>query len=271
MTHLDAVIALAREAGAAILDVYLREDLGESRKDDASPLTEADLAAHHMLVDGLGRLTPGVPILSEESVQPSWAERSGWRRYWLVDPLDGTKEFIKRNGEFTVNIALIEDGVPVLGVVGVPALAMTYAGVRGAGAWRIDGSGRNPIRTRSMRDRGSAAHPVTVVASRSHGADTVAQWLETIGGRVGAIETRNMGSSLKLCLVAEGSADIYPRLAPTAEWDTAAAQAVVEAAGGEVLTADLEPMRYNAKPDLLNPYFYVLGDPGYSWREVLAD
>lgn len=122
-----------------------------------------------------------------------------------------------------------------------------------------------------MRGRGSAAHPVTVVASRSHGADTVAQWLETIGGRVGAIETRNMGSSLKLCLVAEGSADIYPRLAPTAEWDTAAAQAVVEAAGGEVLTADLEPMRYNAKPDLLNPHFYVLGDPGYSWREVLAD
>jgi len=109
------------------------------------------------------------------------------------------------------------------------------------------------------------------VASRSHGADTVAQWLETIGGRVGAIETRNMGSSLKLCLVAEGSADIYPRLAPTAEWDTAAAQAVVEAAGGEVLTADLEPMRYNAKPDLLNPHFYVLGDPGYCWREVLPD
>ena len=270
MTHIDAVIDLAQAAGAAILEVYRRADFGESSKTDASPLTEADLAAHRILVAGLARLTPGVPILSEESDQPDWTLRSGWRRYWLVDPLDGTKEFIKRNGEFTVNVALIDEGAPVLGVVGVPALNITYAGVCGVGAWRIDAAGRTAIRTRSMHGRGAAAEPVTVVASRSHGADTVAQWLDAIARRVGAIETRNLGSSLKLCLVAEGRADIYPRLAPTAEWDTAAAQAVVEAAGGAVWTADLGVLRYNTKADLLNPHFFVVGDPQYPWREVLA-
>jgi len=270
MTHVDAVIALADAAGAAILEVYRRADLGASHKEDASPLTEADLAAHRILVEGLQRLTPELPVLSEESALPAWTERSGWQRYWLVDPLDGTKEFLKRNGEFTVNIALIDRGVPVLGVVGVPVLGLTYAGVRGDGAWRIDASGRTPIRTRAMVGRGQADAPVTVVASRSHGADTVAQWLEAIERRVGRVETRNMGSSLKLCLVAEGSADIYPRLAPTAEWDTAAAQAVVEAAGGLVLTERLQELRYNAKAELLNPHFFVIGDPEYPWREVLA-
>ncbi len=270
MTHVDAVIALAHAAGAAILEVYRRADLGASHKEDASPLTEADLAAHRILVEGLQRLTPELPVLSEESALPAWQERSAWRRYWLVDPLDGTKEFLKRNGEFTVNVALIDDGVPVLGVVGVPVLGLTYAGVRGAGAWRIDAAGRTPIRTRAMAGRGRADAPVTVVASRSHGADTVAQWLEAIERRVGRVETRNMGSSLKLCLVAEGSADIYPRLAPTAEWDTAAAQAVVEAAGGLVLTEQLQELRYNAKAELLNPHFFVIGDPEYPWREVLA-
>lgn len=270
MTDVDAVIELARAAGAAILDVYQRDDLGESRKEDDSPLTEADLAAHGVLVAGLTRLAPEVPVLSEEAELPDWATRSGWRRYWLIDPLDGTKEFLRRNGEFTVNIALIEGGVPVLGVVSVPVLGIIYAGVRGTGAWRIDGDGRTPIRTRAMGGRGTADAPVTVVASRSHGADTVNQWLEAVSSRGGLVETRNMGSSLKLCLVADGSADIYPRLAPTAEWDTAAAQAVVEAAGGEVLTADLRTMRYNTKAELLNPHFYVIGDPGYPWREVLA-
>ncbi|HEX4882049.1 MAG TPA: 3'(2'),5'-bisphosphate nucleotidase CysQ [Porticoccaceae bacterium] len=270
MTDIDAVIALAHAAGEAILEVYQREDHGESRKDDTSPLTEADLASHRVLVAGLRRLVPELPILSEEAELPDWRERSGWRRYWLIDPLDGTKEFLKRNGEFTVNIALIEEGVPVLGVVGVPVLGITYAGVRGVGAWRIDADGRAPIRTRAMAGRGGGGAPVTVVASRSHGADTVAQWIEAISGRVGQIETRNMGSSLKLCLVAEGSADIYPRLAPTAEWDTAAAQAVVEAAGGLVLTDDLRVMRYNAKAELLNPHFFVIGDQDYPWRDVLA-
>ena len=270
MTQIDAVIALAQTAGAAILAVYGREDLGEVRKADASPLTEADLAAHRILVEGLRRLAPGLPVLSEESELPDWTVRSAWQRYWLVDPLDGTKEFVSRNGEFTVNIALIDDGVPVLGVVGVPVLGRTYAGVRGVGAWRIDASGRTPIGTRAMAGRGLPDAPVTVVASRSHGADTVAQWLDAVSARVGQVETRNMGSSLKLCLVAEGSADIYPRLAPTAEWDTAAAQAVVEAAGGLVLTDELREMRYNTKDALLNPHFFVIGDPAYPWREVLA-
>lgn len=270
MIQIEAVIALAQAAGTAILEVYGREDFGESRKADASPLTEADLAAHRVLVEGLERLAPDLPILSEESALPDWTVRSGWRRYWLVDPLDGTKEFLSRNGEFTVNIALIDDGIPVLGVVGVPVLGVTYAGVRGAGAWRIDANGRLPIGTRAMAGRGRPDAPVTVVASRSHGADTVAQWLDAVSARVGNVETRNMGSSLKLCLVAEGSADIYPRLAPTAEWDTAAAQAVVEAAGGMVLTDELRELRYNTKAELLNPHFFVVGDPAYPWREMLA-
>ena len=270
MVAIEAVIELARAAGDAILEVYERADLGAQEKGDTSPLTEADLAAHRVLVAGLAKLTPDVPILSEESVDPGWDVRSHWTRYWLVDPLDGTKEFIKRNGEFTVNIALIENGVPVKGVVCVPVRQIVYAGVKGKGAWRIDAAGRTPIATRSMRGRGSPGQPVTVVASRSHGADTVTEWLDAIGRQVGEIETRNMGSSLKLCLVAEGSADIYPRLALTAEWDTAAAQAVVEAAGGMVLTADLGPLRYNTKAELLNPYFFVLGDREYPWQELLA-
>jgi 3'(2'), 5'-bisphosphate nucleotidase len=271
MVEIEAVIALARAAGDAILEVYERADVGEQQKSDSSPLTEADLAAHRVLMAGLAKLTPEIPVLSEESVDPGWEVRANWKRYWLVDPLDGTKEFIKRNGEFTVNIALIDDGVPVLGVVSVPVREIVYAGVSGKGAWRLDAEGCSDISTRSMKGRGSQAVPVTVVASRSHGADTVAQWLDAIGRQVGQIETRNMGSSLKLCLVAEGSADIYPRLALTAEWDTAAAQAVVEAAGGVVLAADLSPLRYNTKADLLNPYFFVLGDQGYPWRELLAD
>lgn len=270
MVTIEALIELAHSAGDAILEVYERADLGEQEKGDSSPLTEADLAAHRLLVTGLADLTPDIPVLSEESVIPGWDVRSCWTRYWLVDPLDGTKEFIKRNGEFTVNIALIENGVPIMGVVSVPVHKIVYAGVQGRGAWRIDAAGRSPITTRPMRGRGTRSQPVTVVASRSHGADTVTQWLDAIAREVGEIETRNMGSSLKLCLVAEGSADIYPRLALTSEWDTAAAQAVVEAAGGLVLTAELTPLRYNTKEELLNPYFFVLGDREYPWRELLA-
>ena len=267
----DEVAALCRRAGEAILEIYASSDLGVEVKADESPLTAADLAAHHILADGLEGLLEGVPVLSEEAAAPPFSERSQWQRYWIIDPLDGTKEFIKRSGEFTVNVALVENHVPVLGVVHVPVSSVTYTGLSGEGAYKIEGDqpGQS-IAVRTMSGRGGADKPVTVVASRSHGAGAVDDLLTALAKDLGHTDTCNMGSSLKLCLVAEGSADIYPRLAPTMEWDTAAAQAVVEAAGGQVLNFDLELLRYNEKDELLNPYFYVLGDTAFPWRDLLS-
>lgn len=268
---LDTVIDLTIDAGQAILEVYQSDEFEIVQKEDDSPVTAADLAAHKVIQAGLETLLEDVPVLSEESTIPDFAQRRQWQRYWIVDPLDGTKEFINRNGEFTVNIALIENCLPVLGVVHVPVTGITYAGILEQGAFRQDGSGdRSAILVRSMTGRGDKDSPVAVVASRRHGAGAVDALLEALAENLGAVETRNMGSSLKLCLVAEGEADIYPRLAPTMEWDTAAAQAVVEAAGGVVLDAEFEPMRYNTKEDLLNPYFYVIGDQSFSWKELLS-
>ncbi|RLA47827.1 MAG: 3'(2'),5'-bisphosphate nucleotidase [Gammaproteobacteria bacterium] len=262
---------LAMRAGEAILEVYEGEEFDIVTKDDNSPVTAADLAAHKVLEAGLETMIDGVPLLSEEAAIPSFDLRSQWQRYWIIDPLDGTKEFINRNGEFTVNIALVENHIPVMGVVHVPVTGITYAGLRGDGAIRQDKNGhRNPITVRSMQGRGQPGRPVAVVASRRHGAGAVDELLDKLGETLGEVETCNMGSSLKLCLVGEGEADIYPRLAPTMEWDTAAAQAVVEAAGGVVLDINLQPMRYNTKDDLLNPYFYVLGDQNFRWQELLS-
>jgi 3'(2'), 5'-bisphosphate nucleotidase len=207
--------------------------------------------------------------LSEEGELPSWETRKNWNRYWIIDPLDGTKEFIKRNGEFTVNIALIENGEPVLGVVWVPALGIGYSGLKGAGALKYERDGSRPIHTRKMV-ASNEGYTVGIVASRSHGAGAVDELLARIGGALGEVQLKNMGSSLKLCLVAEGEADLYPRLALTSEWDTAAAQAVVEAAGGQVLTDKLAVMRYNTKEDILNPFFHVIGDPSFDWHALLS-
>ncbi len=264
---LPQVLQLSRVAGEAIMAVYNTADFNVDMKADNSPLTQADLAAHNILEPALLALLDGLPVLSEESALPDWNTRKQWKRYWIIDPLDGTKEFIKRNGEFTVNIALIEDGVPVLGVVHVPALDISYSGVKGAGAFKYEKGQQNAIHTRNMHARNGDA--VAVVASRSHGADAVDAFLAKVGAALGETVLRNMGSSLKLCLVAEGNADIYPRLALTSEWDTAAAQAVVEAAGGQVLTDKLAVMRYNTKEDILNPFFYVIGDPAYDWQTLL--
>jgi len=270
---LQQVIELAREGGKAILDVYNREsgELQVDTKSDDSPVTEADLACHKVLEPVLAGLLDGVPVLSEEGEIPAYSERSQWQRYWIIDPLDGTKEFIKRNGEFTVNIALIDGGVPVLGVVYVPVLDVTYAGLAGEGAWKIANGEEQPIQVRSIASRVEQSLPVEVVASRSHGAEAVTALLDKVADRLGAVDTKNMGSSLKLCLVAEGQADLYPRLALTSEWDTAAAQAVVEAAGGCVWDIDLNVLRYNTKDDILNPFFYVIGDTEYPWRELLGE
>ena len=262
-TLLDTVNEIAVRAGEAILEVYNGDDFDVERKDDNSPLTAADLAAHRIIVDGLRAATPDLPIHSEESEGITWAMRREWQTYWLVDPLDGTKEFIKRNGEFTVNIALMDQGKPILGVVYVPVSAVSYLGAEGVGAFRRDGEGERKISTRAI------GTPVIMVASRSHGADKLSVLEASIGQHLGAVDLTNMGSSLKLCLVAEGKADIYPRLAPTSEWDTAAAHAVVTAAGGVVLNTDFEPLRYG-KEDILNPYFIVLGDDPARWQFLHA-
>ncbi len=259
---LDEVIAIARAAGREILQVY-RSDFAVKIKADRSPLTAADEASNRTIVSGLRQLTPDVPVLSEESSAVDFATRSRWPRFWLVDPLDGTKEFIKRNGEFTVNIALVEGHQPVLGVVHVPALDRDYFGCRGIGAFRRDGAAP----PRRITVSAPARSPARVVGSRSHGGDSLREFLR----RIGPHELVAMGSSLKFCLVAEGAADVYPRLGPTSEWDTAAAQAVVEAAGGAVVGLDRQPLRYNEGPGVLNPHFVVFGDPERDWVGYLTD
>jgi len=261
---LEEVVVIATEAGRRILDVYERQ-FDVSHKDDGSPLTDADRAAHEVIVERLAALTPAIPVLSEESARIEYSERAAWQRFWLVDPLDGTKEFVNRNGEFTVNIALIDDGAPVLGVVYVPVTGVCYLAVRSQGAWKeTGGCDRQAIRVRNYR--GGRA---TVVASRSHRGDAVDRFLENLKAREGEYNTESLGSSLKLCRVAEGAADVYPRLGPTSEWDTAAAQCVVESAGGRVTDLDGRPLRYN-KPDILNPWFLVTGAGEYNWRALLG-
>lgn len=259
---LPAVSALARHAGAEILDVY-SQPFDVSSKADQSPLTLADLRAHHVIVQGLHELTPYIPVLSEEASDIPFEERSRWQRYWLVDPLDGTKEFVSRNGEFTVNIALVEDHVATLGVVYVPVKDTLYTGVVGRGAARQ--IGEEPATGICVCER--APQTLRIVGSRSHAK---AGELDRYLPQLGAHTLLNIGSSLKFCLIAEGSADLYPRFGPTSEWDTAAAQAVVEAAGGKVIDAQGQQLRYNLKADLLNPYFFVFGDATRDWLALLG-
>jgi 3'(2'), 5'-bisphosphate nucleotidase len=259
---IEPVCQIARTAGRRILEIY-ESDFDVVSKADESPLTAADLASNRAIVEGLRELTPDLPILTEESSEIPYEERKGWQEYWLVDPLDGTKEFIKRNGEFTVNIALIRDHVPVLGVVHVPVFDTDYYGASGHGAHRRVGEAAAERLTPSRLGGG----PVRVVGSRSHRGSSLDAYLERIGDH----EMVPMGSSLKLCLVAAGEADVYPRLGPTCEWDTAAAQAVVEAAGGKVVNAqDGQPLRYNTKREYLNPFFIVYADDGRDWVEYAA-
>jgi 3'(2'), 5'-bisphosphate nucleotidase len=259
---IDPVVALAESAGEAILEVYA-SDFEVQSKDDNSPLTQADLASHLCIVAGLEELTPGMPVISEESGLPDYEERAQWDRYWLIDPLDGTKEFVNRNGEFTVNIALIDKQRPVFGVVHVPVHGKTYLGCEGYGAERRDSDGS----VRSISVASASSDPVRVVGSRSHRGASLDAYLE----KLGECDMIPMGSSLKFCVVAEGGADLYPRLGLTSEWDTAAAQAVVEQAGGVVVTLDGNPMKYNAKSDILNPYFFVIGASDRDWLALLPD
>ncbi len=255
-TLIEPIAELSRVAGEAILTIY-DTDFDVEHKADESPLTKADLASHQAIVKGLADLTPDIPVISEEGGLPSYAERSAWDIYWLIDPLDGTKEFVNRNGEFTVNIALIQGGRPLLGVVYVPVTQITYIGCEGHGAERRDPDGV----TEPISIAIESENPVRVVGSRSHRGESLNKFLEHVGN----VELHPVGSSLKFCYVAEGSADVYPRLGPTSEWDTAAAQAVVEQAGGAVLKLDGSPLDYNAKEDILNPYFLVIGPQDHDW------
>ncbi len=259
---LRRIVDIAQEAGREILAVYSR-DFSVTEKEDSSPLTEADLASHRVIVSGLSALTPDLPVLSEESREISWDVRKTWETYWLVDPLDGTKEFIKRNGEFTVNIALVSGHRVELGVVYAPVLGRTFHAAAGRGAFVQAGDAPpHPIRVSTRRN----GEPWRVVGSRSHASPALSGFL----ARLGEHELVSMGSSLKFCLVAEGKAHIYPRLGPTSEWDTAAAQCLVEEAGGAVVTLDGAPLLYNAKPDLLNPFFIASADPSMDWRPFFS-
>ena len=267
---LNAVNEIAIAAGSEILDVYNSgQAIDVSKKQDDSPLTDADRRAHLLIVDRLSSLTPDIPLLSEESDAIDYELRKSWQRYWLVDPLDGTKEFINRNGEFTVNIALIENGQSVAGVVYVPVSGISYFGGIGIGAWKQDANQQDSkaqsIVSRPMRE----SFGVRIVASRRHLGEQLNALVGKVENHFGNATLLSMGSSLKMCLLAEGSADIYPRMAPTCEWDTAAAHGILSAAGGEIVDLQFRPLRYNSKPELLNPFFIALADRTYPWQQLL--
>ncbi len=245
---LEALARVARDAGALIMQVYAT-DFAVRGKGDQSPVTEADERAEKLIVPALQALAPDIPVVAEEAVAAGSVPEVG-ELFWLVDPLDGTKEFIGRNGEFTVNIALVHQGRPVMGVVLAPALGRMFLGDVGRGAWLEDADGRRPIRCRAVPEAG-----LSVVASRSHG-DAAALDAFLAGRKVAALVSA--GSSLKLCLVAAGEADLYPRLGRTMEWDIAAGHAVLSAAGGRVQTLDGVPLRYG-KPGFDNPHFVASG------------
>lgn len=245
---LDKVLEIADTASRKVMEIY-QTDFEVQTKDDNSPITAADIASHHVIVDGLKELTPDIPILSEESANAPWNERKGWTRFWLVDPIDGTKDFTNRTGEFTVNIALIENGEPVMGVVTAPALNEAYWGIKGQGAWKREADGS----TRRL-EVVNPPEAVRAVASKNHMNEETRTFIEQLGDH----ELVQAGSSLKFCRIAEGQADIYPRLGPTCEWDTGAAHAVLVAAGGKVTQLDGTPLAYG-KEDVLNPYFVASG------------
>lgn len=245
---LNQLLQIADTASQKVMAIY-QTDFEVKTKEDNSPITAADLASHHVIVDGLKALTPDIPILSEESANAPWEERKSWTRFWLVDPIDGTKDFTNRTGEFTVNIALIENGEPVMGIVTAPALNEAYWGIKGQGAWKreADGSTR-PLQVVEPPEAKRA------VASKSHMNQETRDFIDQLGNH----ELVQAGSSLKFCRIAEGKADIYPRLGPTCEWDTGAAHAVLAAAGGKVNKLDGTPLVYG-KEDVLNPYFVASG------------
>lgn len=257
---LDPVIQVAYQAGKVIMEVY---DAGfhVEEKSDHTPVTEADMAANDIIESSLKELTPHLPILTEETKPTPFTQRQTWSRYWLIDPLDGTREFIKRNGEFTVNIALIDGNESVMGVVYAPVIGVLYYAAKGQGAYKQESTNEpKPIHVREK-----CSDKTVVACGRSHPTKEIKTFL----GNLGDCEIIRVGSALKSCLVAEGKADLYARLGPTSEWDTAAAQCVVEEAGGVITDTTMKRLCYNTKDDLLNPHFFVAGDCSVNWSDFL--
>ncbi|MET1256720.1 3'(2'),5'-bisphosphate nucleotidase CysQ [Aliikangiella maris] len=263
---LAEIIIAAKNAGQAILRIYNNEELNIQTKSDDSPLTQADLAAHRTIINHLTEKYSEIPCLSEESQNITFIDRKDWESCFIIDPLDGTKEFIARNDDFTVNIALVHQGKPIIGVIYVPVFDTLYYAATELGAFKQQAK-EEPVSIAVRRlPQKDGQNYFTVVASRRHGVEKVASLCQNFAN----FELTSRGSSLKMCLVAEGSADLYPRLAPTSEWDTAAAQVIVEQAGGQLVTLDYQPLVYNQKESLLNPHFLVLGDAQFDWQQHLV-
>lgn len=264
-TLLPKVLKIAQQAGDKIMEVY-KNGFEVEIKDDKSPLTTADLAANEHIVKELNKLSPLFPVLSEESEKLPFSERQSRETYWLVDPLDGTKEFIKRRDTFTVNIALIHQNKSILGVIVAPALNQSFYASRDFGCYKEDKS--SPAR--QIHARTLPAKPA-FAGSRSHAGEALTQFLENVETDLGEYDLISMGSSLKMCLVAEGKVDLYPRLGLTSEWDTAAAHCIVDEAGGKLVKIDMSPLRYNTKDSLLNPFFFTIGNNNINWESYLPE
>ncbi|MEF1254438.1 MULTISPECIES: 3'(2'),5'-bisphosphate nucleotidase CysQ [unclassified Vibrio] len=262
--HLPAVIEIARSAGQLILDIYEKKEYEEYTKSDETPVTSADIAAHKLIVEKLSDLTPNIPVLSEEAADISLEKRSQWNCYWLVDPLDGTQEFIARSGDFATIIALVENHKPVMGVVYGPVSGVTYYAYQGKGAWKIPDLSES-VRIKAHQHDGKAS-PIAIAISRRQDINRITNRMSSSWN----YDLIPLGSAaLKACLVAEGAVDCYLRLGPTGEWDTAATQCIVEEAGGRILSTLLEPLSYNERDTLENPNFIVLGDESLPWDEIL--
>ena len=271
---LTALVPIVNAASNEIIEVY-RSVPEVHNKADNSPVTNADLRAHSIILAGLTRLTPDVPVISEEASVASYQERRQWKRYWLVDPLDGTREFIKRNDQFTVNIALVENNIVRLGLVGLPVQKVLYAGIvpqKFAVKMPLDTqiAGVYSKENIDIKTRRLDENQITLLTSRSFIGKSLEVAITQFTSRRSNVEIRAVGSSLKLCLLAEGQADLYPKLGSTSEWDTAAGQAVLEAAGGALWTRDGKTLRYNTRESLLNPDFIAVSDAGYDWKHRAA-
>lgn len=262
---LPSVIDIARESGQVILDIYQRGQFEQKIKQDNTPVTSADLAAHELVMQRLTELTPDIPVLSEEDAAAPLSERRQWQRYWLVDPLDGTQEFIAGSGDFSTIIALVEDNTPIMGVVYAPISGVVYYAYRSQGAWKITPEGET-VRIATYKHQ-LPVRSIAVAISRRQDIRTITERLDPSLN----YELIPLGSAaLKSCLVAEGAVDCYLRLGPTGEWDTAATQCIVEEAGGRILNTQLEPLSYNERDTLENPNFITLGDESIPWATILT-
>lgn len=256
----EEIKIISKEAGKKILEIY-ETDFSVENKEDNSPLTAADMAAHNTICQSLEKLTPNTPLLSEESSDISFAERQSWQQYWLIDPMDGTREFVKRNGEFSVNIALIEKQKSILGVIHIPVSGTTYYASLKNGAYKHN----QEQAPKNISARKTNPDNITIAGSRSHGNQQQRDFIKKLDNP----EILAIGSSLKFCLVAEGLADIYPRFGPTSEWDSAAAQCIVEESGAIVVDTNFKTLEYNTKESLLNPSFLVIADKEFNWSQFL--